>query len=192
MIGGLAVGAISALALLPQVRQGLVGGSTTTGTAQVGGPFSLTDHTGRRVTAETYKGKVLVVFFGFTHCPDICPSGLQVVSAALDKLGPKAEDVVPLFVTLDPERDTPQQLALYLKSFHPRLVGLTGTAEETAAAARAYRVYFRKVADEKEPTQYTLDHTSIVYVMGRDGRYVSHATHATPVDRLAEQIAKAL
>lgn len=192
MAGGLLIGVIAAGYLLGGRGPAPSGGTVVSGTAQVGGPFQLTDHTGQRVTADTYKGKVMVVFFGFTHCPDICPSGLQVLSAALDKLGPQAEQVAPLFVTLDPKRDTPEQLALYMKSFHPRLIGLSGSEEETAAAAKAYRVYWRKVPDEKVAGAYSLDHSSIFYVMGRDGRFISHAAHSSAVDRLTEVIRKAL
>ena len=119
-------------------------------------------------------------------------SGLQVMAAALDKLGRKAEKVVPVFITLDPERDTPEQLAQYVPSFHPRLVGLTGSLEEIAAAARAYRVYFKKVKDEKSTAPYTIDHTALIYLMGPDGTYVAHFNHATGVDTIADRLAKLL
>ena len=121
----------------------------------------------------------MLVFFGFTYCPDVCPTALQVMAAALDKLGPKAERITPVLITVDPERDTPAQLASYVKSFHPRLVGLTGTPAEIDAVAKAYRVYVKKVPDPKSTAGYTIDHSSIIYVMGPDGAYRTHFTHAT-------------
>ena len=112
-----------------------------TGKSLVGGPFSLVDQTGKRVTDKDYRGKYMLVFFGYTNCPDICPAGLQVMSAALEKLGHRGDDIVPLFITVDPERDTPQKLAAYVKNFSPRLIGLTGSPSDVAAAAKAYRVF---------------------------------------------------
>jgi protein SCO1/2 len=165
---------------------------TTVGQATVGGPFTLTDHTGKTVTDQTYRGKYMLVYFGFTFCPDVCPTGLQVMSAALDRIGPKAEKVTPIFITVDPERDTQEQMALYVSSFHPSLVGLTGTPEQIQAAAKAYRVYFQKVKDEKSTGEYTMDHTSIIYLMDPQGKFVTHFTHATPAESMAERIAKVL
>jgi cytochrome oxidase Cu insertion factor (SCO1/SenC/PrrC family) len=195
VVVGLLAGAAAALAVLPNVRAtlGLAPPSTsTTGRALIGGPFTLTDHTGRRVSQKDFAGRPMVVFFGFTNCPDVCPSGLQVLSAALDKLGPKGDQVAPLFISVDPERDTPEQLARYVQSFHPRIVGLTGTPAEVEKAARAYRVYFKKVKTEGSAEAYTIDHSSIFYIMDAAGEYSSHATHATSPDRLAELIARVL
>lgn len=163
-----------------------------TGKPIVGGPFALTDHTGKRVTDKDFLGKYMLVFFGFTNCPDICPSGLQVMSAALDKAGAKAADVVPVFITLDAKRDTPEKLAQYLKSFHPRLVGLTGSEDEVAAAAKAYRVYAQKVTDEKSPDSYSYDHSALFYLMGKDGAFLSPLPHTTNADELAEALTAAL
>ena len=114
------------------------------------------------------------------------------MSAALDKLGPKADQVTPILITVDPERDTPQQLASYVPSFHPRLVGLTGSPEQVAAALKAYRVYAKTVEDPKSSAGFTYDHTSIIYLMDREGNYVAHFTHATSVDRIAERLAQVL
>ena len=191
---GLLVGGLAAVALIPQARERLLpaAGIKSVGQALVGGPFTLTDHTGKRVTDQDFRGRHMLVFFGFTFCPDVCPSGLQVISAALDKLGPKAQRITPLFITIDPERDTPSQLASYVKSFHRRLVGLTGTPAEIDAVAKAYRVYVKKVADPKSTAGYTMDHSAIIYVMGPDGRYVAHFTHATNVDTLADRLRKLL
>jgi protein SCO1 len=164
------------------------GALPATGKALVGGPFSLIDHTGKRVTDQDFRGRHMLVFFGYTFCPDICPSGLQVISAALDKLGPAADGLTPLFITIDPERDTPEKLAAYVKSFHPRLLGLTGTPAEVAAVVKAYRVYARKVADEQHPKDYTMDHSSILYVMGPDGGMTAFAPDLTKLDTVVEQI----
>lgn len=189
---GLGIGALSALLLFPDLFGRAVPTSRTVGQALVGGTFSLVDQTGRRVTDQDFKGRYMLVMFGFTFCPDICPSGLQVMSAALDKLGAKADRVVPIFITVDPERDTPAVLAAYVPSFHKRLVGLTGTPDEIAAVARKYRVYHKKVPDTKSAGAYTIDHSALIYLMGPDGSYVAHFTHATSVDALAERLAKLL
>ena len=164
----------------------------TSGKAQVGGPFTLTDQTGKRVTEKDFLGRYMLVFFGFTSCPDICPSGLQVMTAALDKLGAKADAVTPVFITIDSARDTPEKLSAYLKSFHPRLVGLTGSESEVAAAIKAYRVYVQKVPDEKTPSNYTFDHAAIFYLMGKDGAFIAPIPHTTDVDELARALSASL
>ena len=112
--------------------------------ALVGGPFTLTDQDGKKVSEKDFLGKYMLVFFGYTYCPDICPTELQVMTAALDSMGPEAEKIQPVFVSVDPERDTPEVLKSYVENFGPRLVGLTGTPEEIAAVAKAYRVYYAK------------------------------------------------
>jgi cytochrome oxidase Cu insertion factor (SCO1/SenC/PrrC family) len=195
VLAGFAVGGAVAMLLLPAARAKLlpeVAAVRSVGQALIGGPFSLTDHTGKRVTDQDFRGRYMLVFFGFTLCPDACPSGLQVIAAALDKLGPKADSITPILITLDPERDTPAQLASYVKSFHPRLVGLTGTQAEIDAVAKAYRVYAKKVSDPKSTAGYTIDHSTFIYVMGPDGAYITHFTHATSVDAMAERLAKVL
>lgn len=193
VLAGFAVGGVAALALFPAAREKLLPQVTTVrsvGQAMIGGPFELTDHTGKRVSDRDYRGKYMLVFFGFTLCPDVCPTGLQVIAAALDKLGPKAETLTPIFISLDPARDTPAQLASYVQSFHPRLIGLTGTQAEIDAVAKAYRVYSKRVDDPKSTAGYTIDHSTFVYVMGPDGSYVTHFTHATPVDAMTARLAK--
>lgn len=187
-----ALGGLAAMALLPGGRERLFSGVPSAGKALVGGPFSLVDHTGRRVTDKDFRGRYMLVFFGFTYCPDVCPSGLQVMAAALQKLGAKADRVTPILISVDPERDTPAQLADYVKSFDPRLVGLTGTREEVDAAAKAYRVYYKKVTDEKSTAGYTIDHTAIIYLMDPNGSYVTHFTHTIGVDALADRLGKVL
>jgi protein SCO1/2 len=136
----------------------------------IGGAFSLTDQNGKTVTDKDLKGKPFLVFFGFTHCPDVCPTALFDVSEVLNKLGPDAEKVNALFITVDPERDTPEKLKDYLSSFNPRLIGLGGDPAALAAAARAYRVYYKKVPQDGG---YTMDHTAIVYLMDKQGHFVA-------------------
>lgn len=190
---GLLLGVLTGLLLVPGAMDRLLPkGMVSVGQATIGGPFSLVDHSGKRVTEADYRGRFMLVFFGFTFCPDVCPTALQVSAAALDKLGAKADRIVPLFVSVDPDRDTPEQLKSYVSSFHPRLVGLTGTQAEIDAVARAYRVYFKRVKDERSAAGYTMDHTSIVYLMGPDGRFVSHFTHTTSVEAMAAGLAKRL
>ena len=191
---GLLAGALAAVLFFSPASQTTTSSETpvVSGKALVGGPFSLTDMTGKRVTDQDFLGHPMLVFFGYTHCPDICPSGLQVISAALDKLGPKGQNVTPVFITLDGERDTPAKMADYVKSFHPRLVGLTGTPQEIAAAAKAYRVFYQKISDEKSPGDYTFDHAAIIYLMGPDGKFITHIPHTTDVDQVVTVLNKSL
>ena len=139
--------------------------------AAIGGPFSLIDQDGRTVTDQDMKGRPFLVFFGFTHCPDICPTTLFEVSEILRALGPDADRVRALFITVDPERDSAKSLKDYLSSFDPHVLALTGDPAAVAAVAKSYRVYFKKVplADGS----YTMDHTAIVYLMNKEGRFVA-------------------
>lgn len=162
------------------------------GTPLVGGPFSLIDQDGRRVTETDFRGKFMLVFFGFTHCPDICPTELQVMTAARAMLGPGAERVTPVFISIDPERDTPEVLKAYVENFGPELQGLTGSPEEIAAVARAYRVHYAKAANPASPEDYLMDHTSIIYLMGPDGSFVKHFAYTTDVTALAAGLREAL
>ena len=139
--------------------------------AAIGGPFRLIDQNGQVVTEQDMKGRPFLVFFGFTHCPDVCPTALFEVSQILRALGPDADRARALFITVDPERDIPPVLKSYLSSFDPRLTGLTGDPAAVAAVAKAYRVYVKKVP--LDDGGYTMDHTAIVYLMDKDGRFVS-------------------
>jgi protein SCO1/2 len=150
---------------------GRVSAPSVSQVASIGGPFSLTDQNGRTVTDRDLKGHPFLVFFGFTHCPDVCPTALFEVSEIMRALGPDADRVRVLFVTVDPERDTPAMLKDYLSSFDPRLSALTGDPEAVAAVAKAYRVYYKKVPLSEGG--YTMDHTAIVYLMNKDGHFVS-------------------
>lgn len=162
--------------------------TASTGKAQVGGPFTLVNQDGETVTEETYRGKYMLIYFGFTFCPDVCPTELGFMTAALDQIGDKAEKVQPIFITIDPERDTPEVMARYVKLFSPRLVGLTGTPEQIDNVAKSYHVFYRKAEDEHS-TDYTMDHSSIVFLMGPDGEYLKLFPPQTPPDKMAETIA---
>jgi protein SCO1/2 len=162
------------------------------GVALVGGPFSLVDQDGRRVTEKDFLGKYMLVFFGYTYCPDICPTELQVMSAALDQLGPEADRIQPIFVSIDPARDTPEVLKAYVANFGPRLIGLTGSPEEVAAIAKAYRAYYAKAGNGSTATDYLMDHSSIIYLMGPDGRFVKHMPYTTDAAKLATELKETL
>jgi len=194
ILAGLVIGGLAAVVVFPEARDKLFGqlAPTTSGKALIGGPFTLTDQNGKKVTDQDFRGRSMLVFFGFTHCPDICPAGLQLISAALAKLGPKAANVTPVFISVDPQRDTPETLATYVKNFDDRIVGLTGTPEEIAAVARAYRVFYEKTPNESNPAEYGMNHTSIIYLMGPDGTYVAHFTPMTSVDQMVEKLDKVL
>src|SRR5215471_1176573 len=144
---------------------------SATQAVEIGGPFRLTDQDGRTISDQDFKGKPLLVFFGFTHCPDICPTTLFDVSEVLRKLGPDADRVGAIYVTVDPERDTTAALKDYMSSFDPHLRGLTGDADAIQAIAKAYRVYYKKVP--LQDGDYTMDHTAIVYLMGKDGHFIA-------------------
>jgi protein SCO1 len=146
-------------------------GVVTTAAAVVGGPFRLIDQDGKPLTDQDLRGRPFLVFFGFTHCPDICPTTLFDVSEVLRRLGPDADRVRALFITIDPERDTPDKLKDYLSSFDPHLIGVTGDPDAIAATTKAYRVYTKKVP--LEGGTYTMDHTTIVYLMDKEGRFVA-------------------
>lgn len=164
-----------------------LGGMSVPPAVEIGGPFSLTDHTGAPVTEASYRGRLMLIFFGFTHSPDVCPTELQVIAEVLDGLGDDAARIAPLFVTVDPERDTPEALARYVDLFDPRIVGLTGTPEQIAAIARAYRVYYAKV-HPPDATDYTMDHSSFVYLMDEQGRFVGLFRHGAPAGEITAAI----
>jgi cytochrome oxidase Cu insertion factor (SCO1/SenC/PrrC family) len=161
------------------------------GRGSVGGPFELVDHTGRGRKEAEFRGKILVVYFGYTHCPDVCPTDLHAIALAVDHLGEAGEAVQPLFISLDPERDTPAVLAEYVSLFHPRLIGLTGTADEIAAVARLYKVAFRKYRPP-DGGPYLIDHTGFIYLFDRSGRYRGFFPPGTSEERMLEIISPLL
>jgi len=162
--------------------------ATSVGTATVGGPFTLVNQDGRTVTEKDFSGATHLVFFGFTHCPDVCPTTLQQISDVLAALGPKAKAMKVAFVTVDPERDDPASLKTYLSSFDPRITGLTGTPEQITAVEKAYRAYARKVPDQKG--DYVMEHTAIVYVMDAQNRFLGALDISRPPEQTAAELAK--
>ncbi|HEY7657182.1 MAG TPA: SCO family protein [Burkholderiales bacterium] len=161
------------------------------GRAAIGGPFSLTDHKGRRRALEEFRGKVVVLYFGYTFCPDICPTDLVAISKTVEALGPAGERVQPLFVTLDPERDTVGHLAQYVPHFHPRLIGLSGTLAEVERVAGLYKVYFKKVPAREGP-HYFLEHSAYIYLLDEEGRYYGTFPPATSPERLTSVVRELL
>ncbi|HEY5794399.1 MAG TPA: SCO family protein [Bosea sp. (in: a-proteobacteria)] len=151
-----------------------------------GGPFSLIDHHGRRVGDDAYRGRFMLVYFGFTRCTDTCPVDLPTMAQALDVLGPLAQRVAPLFITVDPAHDTPPVLAANVAAFHPALIGLTGSEVEIAAVAKAYKVHRRKLTQPHHGAgEYAVDHGSLTYLMDRDGRFLTLLPHKTGAERMA-------
>ncbi|MGD9501063.1 MAG: SCO family protein [Methyloceanibacter sp.] len=192
IVAGFLIGAIAGAFLLALTGHQPERAVATSGKALIGGPFALIDQNGKTVTDQDFRGRFMLVFFGFTHCPDICPAELQVMSQSLDALGAKAEGVVPIFVTLDPERDTPEAVGAYVKNFGPRFVGLTGSPEAIAAAAKAYRVAYSKFQEDPASSDYSIDHSALVYLMGKDGEYLAHFPYGTPPDKMTEEIKRFL
>jgi cytochrome oxidase Cu insertion factor (SCO1/SenC/PrrC family) len=161
------------------------------GRTPIGGPFDLIDQTGRRRTDADFRGKLVLLYFGYTYCPDVCPTDLMAIAAAVDQLGPAGHEVQPLFITLDPERDTVEQLAGYVGTFHPRLIGLTGTPERIREVALAYKVYYAKVP-APDGTDYAIDHSGFIYLVGRDGKYLGFFPPNSPPERLVEIVRRQL
>jgi cytochrome oxidase Cu insertion factor (SCO1/SenC/PrrC family) len=165
-----------------------LGQVVTTGTPDVGGPFRLVDQTGAVKTDRDFRGRFMLIYFGYSFCPDVCPTTLAVMAQALEKLGDKR--VVPVFITIDPERDTPRVLADYMKAFGPNFVGLTGSTDAIKAAEKEYRVYaVKKAIDPNNPKRgYGMDHSSVLYLMGPDGRMISFYDEAISPDDLAREL----
>ncbi|PWE29859.1 SCO family protein [Maritimibacter sp. 55A14] len=161
-----------------------------TGEAAITNAYTLTDHTGRTVTADSFAGQWQLVFFGFTHCPDICPTTLGYMAQVMDLLGPDAEQVTPIFVTVDPARDTPDVMAAYVEAFHPRMVGLSGTEAQVAEAAANFRVWYERSEDATAPDGYTVAHAGHIYVMAPDGGFVDVWLEGdAPADAFAANLA---
>ncbi len=188
IVGGFLLGALIGLGAL------ILDGNTpnnrvvTSGKALIGGPFELIGKEGKTITDKDFRGRYMLVFFGFTHCPDICPAELQVMSAAVDDLGSDADKVVPIFITLDPERDTADAVTNYVQNFGPNFVGLTGSPAAIEKAAKAYRVSYRKFQDESMGDNYSIDHSALAYLMGPDGQFLTHFPYGTPPEKMAETL----
>jgi len=182
----LGVGAFLALSLHETPR----GAAGTLLASAIGGPFRLVDQNGKTVTDGDLKGKWSLVYFGYTHCPDACPTALNDISIALDGLGPKRDAVRPVFITVDPERDTAEVLKAYVTSFDAPIMALTGTPEEIAQAAKEYRVYYAK--HPEAGGDYSMDHSSVIYVMDPEGRFTASFTHENTPEDIAERLKKLL
>ena len=165
-------------------------------TADIGRTFELVDDAGLRVTQDNLKGHYSLIYFGFTYCPDVCPTSLQIMTLALEAMEAANETVDiataihPIFITVDPDRDTPAALKQYVSHFHPRLRGWTGTPAQIDDAMRAFKVYRARVEDASYPNSYTIDHSSIFYLMGPDGAFVSHFDHAVSPEGLAAALSR--
>ncbi|MCB1505339.1 MAG: SCO family protein [Hyphomicrobiaceae bacterium] len=172
---------ISGVHLLGEAHKAQQAGRSLPGAAQIGAPFELTRTDGARFSSTSLAGKPYAIFFGFTNCPDICPTTLLEMTNHLKALGARADDLNVLFVSIDPERDTPEHLKLYLSAFDPRIIGLTGTLPEVAAVAKSYRVFYEKVPS-KDRSDYTMNHTASVYLMDKTGNLVSTLSFQEPED----------
>ena len=165
---------------------------SNSGIGAIGGPFTLVDGQGKTVTDRDFRGRYLLVYFGYTFCPDVCPTTLNEVAAAFDKLGPRADKVQALFITVDPQRDTPAVVRDYAAAFSPHIMGLTGSSEQIATAAREYRVYYAPQRTAGAGANYTVDHSSILYLMGPDGRFIAPIRTDETGEAMAADIAKHL
>jgi protein SCO1 len=167
-------GSIGLIATLLILGTGAFVWLTQGGTASlVGGPFTLENGSGQQVTDRNFRGKYMLVYFGYTFCPDVCPTTLSEVADAMDNLGGKADRLQPIFISVDPKRDTPDVVKQYAAAFGPRLIGLTGTPEQIAAVAKEYRVYYAEHRTGPGPNDYSMDHSSVLYLMGPDGKFVA-------------------
>ena len=159
--------------------------------ASIGGPFTLIDGQGRTVSDADFRGKFMLVYFGYTFCPDVCPATLGLMAAAVDQLPKSQRDkVVPIFITVDPARDTREVVKEYAAAFSPRMVGLTGSEEQITTVEKEYKVYAAKAAGEGG--NYSVDHSSIIYLMGPDGRFLAHFAHGVTAEQMAEDLKKRL
>lgn len=166
------------------------GGAIADG-ASVGGPFELVNQDGETVRDTDLRGKYMLIYFGFTYCPDTCPVALETMSAALDKMDPDiVAQIQPMFISVDPDRDTPQAVKDYIGYFHKYFIGLTGTPAQVKQAADAYGVYYAKApaAPGDDPQSYLINHVSIIYFMGKDGRYLTHFTHNESPEKISSAL----
>lgn len=158
----------------------------------IGGEFEMVNHLGETVTQETFKGRHMLVYFGYTFCPDACPTGLQSVTVALNDMGKTADEITPVFVTIDPERDDVAAVREYIGFFHPRLIGLTGTAAQVQTISDAFRVFYGRARDTGETSDYLMDHSSLIFLMDEDGQYITHIRTGTSPEVMARLLTDAL
>ena len=189
LVGLAALGLAAIIALRPGGP--LAPGATAPAAAAIGGPFRLVDQSGQVVDQSILKRKWTAVFFGYTYCPDVCPTTLQTLGAASNELGPNAKDFQVVFITVDPERDTPAKLKAYLSSaaFPRGAIGLTGTSDQIAAVAKAYAVYYQK---DGSGAGYSVDHSSAIYLMNPDGKFDSVIAYGLTPDQTRDQILKSM
>lgn len=162
-----------------------------TGEVTIGGTFTLTNQNGKQVSDADFRGKLMLVYFGYTFCPDVCPGDLLTMTSALNTLGDDAKKIVPIFITVDPERDTVEQMHSYIENFHPSFEALTGTPEAIDAVAKKYKIYYAKVQDPGMTT-YLMDHSAITYLMDGQGKYLMHFPHGTDAETMAKGLRKYL
>jgi protein SCO1/2 len=167
-----------------------LGRTIVSGQIAVGGPYALTDQDGRPRSSTDFQGKYQLIYFGYTFCPDVCPTTLAIMAAAMDKLGPAQERIVPIFITIDPARDKPEILKKYLAAFGPRFVGLTGTPDEIAKVEKEYRVFAKKTP--MPDGNYSLDHSSVIYLLGPDGKLAAFYDEEASPDDLAKSLREKL
>ena len=183
-------GAATWIMMRPAAQTGEVRSS---GEVLIGGPFELVDQFGEARNDADFLGGYMLIYFGYTYCPDICPTSLGIMTQAIDQLEEtdkaKAERITPVFITVDPERDKVENMKDYAEHFRPDMVAMTGSAEQIAKAAKAYRVYYAKAADDGS-SDYLMDHSSIFYLMGPDGKYVKHFTHNDDANTIATALAE--
>ena len=184
------VGAALLLALAVVAGLALVPGRDTG--VEIGGPFELVGGDGKTVTDRDFRGHWMLVYFGYTSCPDVCPTTLTQVAAALDQLGPDADKIRPVFITIDPKRDTPKVVRDYAAAFSPRLVGLTGSPEQIERTETDYRVYAAEHRTGNGPNDYSMDHSSILYLVGPNGRFVTLLNAEATAAELAAKLRAAI
>lgn len=163
----------------------------------IGGPFTLVDHTGKTVTEKDFRGRHMLIFFGYTYCPDVCPTNLETIRQAMTLLGERAKKIAPIFVSVDYDRDTPDVLKLYVDMFGGKITGLSGSEKQIADVAKAYGVYYAKVAEKNadkaaKDDMYLMNHSAITYLMGPDGGFLTHFSHGTTAQEMADKIGKVL
>lgn len=159
----------------------------SSGEALIGGSFSLFDQDNKIIKDSDFKNKLMLVYFGFSYCPDVCPTDLALITNVMQQLGDNAKQVQPIFITIDPKRDTPEQLKKYLSNFDPAIIGLTGTPDQIAEITNKYRIFSKKI-ESKDMDNYLMDHSAYIYLMGRDGKYITHFNDKQDANEIAEKI----
>ena len=192
LVAAAVIGAATLVFTMTSEEPKVAGALGVSSAVPVGGPFVMTDHTGRTVTEDMLKDRFTLIYFGYTFCPDVCPTELQDMAVALDLAGEAAEQVTPVFVTIDPKRDGQEEIAAYVDAFHPRMIGLRGTDAQTTVMAKAYRVFYQPVEQDGDDEYYLVDHSNFIYLMGPDGRNVAVFNGEVTPDVMAKGIRQAV